>query len=330
MGLIEKAGRFVPVLGAALEVKNSLSPETIKRRATKIGAGVLLSSAAVTGIYAHSLNKPDEQHTVTMDGGVGTVKNINRNMIELHLIGFQTEVDEVRVEDRQGDRKALGIPLPDITHELVVSDRLIDSNLCITGGKKDMTETVVDGVKHVEYVLDPADISICSRESVNSLAISAEDGNWITNINDASDALSKLGKGGADHAGNAALDKANRQRSAMAQIARNLALQTVNTKCGPKVFELTKQDALNRIEDALGREDEVFTATFPDGLKDIAIEGKSEVDAFFDELSSLQQPGQKISYEVRSVGECKVSPEALKQGASTDVRSNQSDAAGER
>src|SRR5690606_15639698 len=110
-------------------------------------------------------------------------------------VGFETEVDGTWVENRETDRKGpFGVSLPDITHELIVNDRLIDSTLCITGGQKDMTERTVNGVNHVEYILDPADISVCSAESPDSLAISIEDGNWITNINDADKNLGKIGK----------------------------------------------------------------------------------------------------------------------------------------
>lgn len=315
MKMIETVGRFVPGLNVALEIKKSLNPEVIKRRAAILGVGALALSAAGTGIFMSGMNKPNEQHTMTMDGGEATVKSMDRNLAELHVVGFQTGVDGVWVEDREGGRKALGVPLPDITHELLQDGRLIDSDLCIKGGdkSKDITETVIDGVRHVDYVIDPADISVCSRESVNSLVISREDGNWITNINDADKNLRKLGKDAEGQKNSKAIEDENQQRAKMARIAKNLALQTVNRQCGPKVFEVTKEDVLDRIEDLLGRDGEVFTAKYPDGLTEVTIEGKSEVDKFFEELPSQQEPGKAYAYEIQSMGECKISPEAMNE-----------------
>lgn len=309
MKLLETAGRFVPGVGAIIELKRALDPEVAKRRAKRFGAGVFAVTAIGTGAYMSSSNEPNREIVTTLDGGEGKVTDVNRNLAEIHIVGYTSEIDGVRVEEREVNRRGwLNIPLPDLTREVITNDRKIDSSLCIAGGKKDLTEQVINGVTHVNYVIDPADISICSRESVDSVALAFEDGNWLTNMNDAGSEMGKMGKEAKDEMEAENARKATEQKSRMAQLSKNLALQTANRECGPIVFEATKTDALKRIEDTLGREGEVFTAEFSSGTEAAAIQGKSEVDAFFENLSKTQVEGVQLTYDVAKAGTCEISP----------------------
>lgn len=271
---------------------------------------------AVLGVTGSTMwpDKSVEQQELIVNGGSAQVNDINRALADMHVTGFEATIPRLSARSTEVDRKLIGpIPLPDIMTESALYDEVIVSDLCLKGGKKDMTEQTIDGVNHVDYVIDPADISVCSREKPEHYATVRDDGNWITDANQASNNLNKIGKDVDTQERNADIAKANKLQSKLQKINRNLAILTVNKQCAPKVFDVTKDDLLNRVEDILGRDGEVFTARYDESMGEPAISGKSEMDAFFKDLADNKEPGIEISYGVDSVGSCELAPELLNE-----------------
>jgi hypothetical protein len=243
----------------------------------------------------------------TLDGGEATVKYIDRKFTKQEVIGFTTEVDgasAVEITKRTGP---FGIPLPDIEAGMQIDNYVVSSALCFNPGVKKIEETTYadSDKRHYRVEIDPADISVCSKQDLSVQAINKPTGNWIDLINSASNDITRL------WGGSNATEAEDIKKSQLLQEAQKMAQYKVNTQCGPAVFDKVKEDMKQLIIDDVVRSDnetaEVIFKVDKSGA--VKITGQSELDA---QIKEKQAAGWKI--DASAVGECKV-PASVVGGA---------------
>lgn len=270
-----------------------------------LGAGVGAAASARVSYIEH-LRSQFEVEEVGVQGGEATVTEINRNLIETHSVGFESEVDGVMVKHTLTNRKAdpfKVVPAPDIVKSVSMDDVVIESALCIKGGDQSMKAWEEDGVSRVEYTINPDDIMVCGKESPHFAPTIKTDGSWNTNIAKGFSEFEKL----------FVESKADETENKLIKAAANTALYTVYTQCAPKVFEHTKQDFLDNIAKNLRRDGEVLTVVYPEGLKpeDIKISGESDITDPLSVLRDENNPDIVVDSLAGSAGSCEISPEVL-------------------
>lgn len=306
--------------------------ETRTKRRNRALAAVGLASCVGLGVAMSFTEGNGEVVETTANGGVGTVVEIDRTLSEHHVIGFKTEVDGATAERKLTNRTLVNgvpvldaipgvnaIPAPDIVASVRVDDFVVSSDLCFPGGKKTLEQTEINGVTHIKYELDPADIRVCSAEDVMYTPAVHHDGNWIQNMNDASAELNKMFPSVDDAKDMDSIKKANAIKEDIRKVATNAALLTVNRECAPKVLEITEKDLLERIAEDIGRDGEVVTVTLKEGAGHV-FEGLSEVDEFFKQKKAEETDNIKWNFNAGVVGKCTVAADFkdIKTKASTN------------
>jgi hypothetical protein len=303
----------------------SYSEQSRYSRGAKSMAGVALFLAAGTGVAMSYTEDSGPVVEVSASGGEAKVKRIYRDASTHHVIGFDTEVDGGTAERKLTNRTLVdgvpvldaipgvnAIPAPDIVANVRIDDYYVASDLCFPGGKKEMTERVINGVTHIDYEVDTADIKVCSAEHPHKTPHIAHDGNWVQNLNDASADINRMfpNENGTNNV--ESINEENRIKSLIEKVAKNAMLLTVNRVCAPEVFDITHLDMAKRIAEDIGREGEVVNVTFkPNASGKIAIEGASEIDAFFEERKAEETKDVQWNFEGGIAGTCKIAEDVI-------------------
>ena len=286
-----------------------------KRRTRNIAVGGLAIGAlagVISGVHNMEGNEVVEK---TGQGGEANVTLIDYTFSKQEVIGFTTEVDGASVTDVIKRTGPFGVPLPDIEAGMRVDNYVVNSALCFDAKSKNIEMTTYSGSdrRHYKVEIDPADISVCSKQDMSIQALTTPTGNIIEFINNASEDINRaLGVNGDS------IEKENAKKSALTQDAQSLALFNVNSQCGPKVFEVAKDPMKELIADDIARTDndtvEVIYKVDKDGK--VAITGQSELDA---KIKKMQEQGRKLN--VDSIGECKI-PQNVIRGEDERPKSN--------
>lgn len=277
-----------------------------RRRTRNIAVGGLAIGAlagVVSGVHNMEGNVVVEK---TAEGGEANVKYIDYTFSKQEVIGFTTEVDGASVTDVIKRTGPFGVPLPDIEAGIRVDNYVVNSALCFDAKSKKVKELTYSNSdkRHYEVEIDPADISVCSKQDMSVQALTTPTGNIIEFINNASDDINRaLGVNGDS------IEKENAKKSALTQDAQSMALFNVNSQCGPKVFGVAKDEMKELIADDLVRsEDETVEVVYKvDKDGEVAITGQSELDA---QIKKMQDQGRKLNIE--SIGECKISQNVVR------------------
>lgn len=307
-----RAARAERRLNETDEARNS-------RLRRKYGATGLLLCMGVGAAMAFT----DTHHSVieqSANGGKGTVFDINRTLSKHHVVGFKAEFDGVTAEEKEVNRTLFetvpglnavpgvnAIPAPDIVTNVTIDDLILTSDFCFPGGEKKMKEYKVNGVTHIDYIVDPADIRVCSAEDPMYQPKVTPGGNFITNMNNADAELYKLGDGNGKD--NETVKKVNATRETVRKLAVNAALLTNARVCAPQVLEVTKEDIKKLIAEDIKREGEVVNVIFEEGAGHV-FEGKSDIDAFFEQKKKDENDKFRWNYSGGNItGTCTLAAE---------------------
>jgi hypothetical protein len=295
------------------------------RRGTKVMAILALAGAAGTGVAMSFTEQSGPVVEMSANGGTAEVKRIDRTVSKHHVIGFETEVDGGTAERKLTNRTLVNgvpvldaipgvnaIPAPDIIASVRIDDFYVASDLCFPGGKKPMTERVVNGVTHIDYEVDTADIKVCSAEHPLKTPLIAHDGNWVQNINDASADINRMFPNENGTKNSESINEENRIKSLIEKVAKSAMLLTVNRECAPEVFDITHLDMAKRIAEDIGRDGEVVHVTFkPNASGKVAIDGASEIDAFFKQRKEEETKDIKWNFEGGIAGTCTIAKDVV-------------------
>jgi hypothetical protein len=279
-----------------------------KRRVNKLGTALL----ALTGIGLGTVsgcNNVESQQVVehAAEGGHATVQYIDRKLSRQEVIGFTTVVNGASATETIKRTGPLGIALPDITAGMTVDNYVVNSALCFDAGVKHIEKTIYDNSNRRDYrvEIDPADISVCSEQDLTQQAVNHPSGNWVDLINSASNDINRI-FGGTD--GTAEEDA---KKSALLQQAQKMAQFTVNTQCGPLVFDQEKEDMKQLIAKEVSSDpnDTVEVVFKIDAAGKVAITGQSDLDK---DIKQKQAEGWKI--DAGSVGKCELPPKVAGGG----------------
>jgi hypothetical protein len=259
----------------------------LKLSGVGVGVGLLLANG-----HLH------EEHVETaVEGGSAEVLHVDRKFSQINIISFDTRVDGIFSETGDKDRGAfLGIPLPDLTTNLTMNNLLVESSLCMPAKEKTVDYFPTEN-KYVVHI-DPADISVCSKQDPLNIPEITPGGSWAQKINDASNDLNRI----ADEHGEA-VKKENAARALIEHAAITKGIYDVNMECAPKVFDVVKEDFAKEVANQEWRKsNETIEVVYDvhDG-GDVTISGKSDMDAA---MAKLQADGVNIKGGL--VSECKL------------------------
>ncbi|HEV7951750.1 MAG TPA: hypothetical protein VGO98_00015 [Candidatus Saccharimonadales bacterium] len=294
-------------------------------RRVKALAGFAIVAAAGTGVVMSFTEESGPVTEVSASGGTAEVKRIYRDASEHHVIGFDTEVDGGTAERKLTNRKLVdgvpvldaipgvnAIPAPDIVANVRIDDFYVASDLCFPGGRKAMNERVVNGVTHIDYEVDTADIKVCSAEHPLKTPHIAHDGNWVQNMNDASADINRMFPNENGTKNPESVNEEDRIKSLIEKVAKSAMLLTVNRVCAPEVFDITHLDMAKRIAEDIGREGEVVNVTFkPNASGKIAIDGASQIDAFFEERKAEETKDVQWNFDGGIAGTCTIAEDVV-------------------
>jgi hypothetical protein len=269
----------------------------------------VIAGFGACALVGAAMSMTDTPHSVieqSANGGTGTVFEINRTLSVHHVVGFKTEIDGATGEQKETNRTLFEtvpglnlvplvkeIPAPDIIANVKIDDLIITSDFCFPGGEKKMKEYEVNGIKNIDYTVDPADIRVCSAEDPMYEPTVTPGGNFITNMNNADTELQKIPDGSGKDV--ESVKKANATKETIRKLAVNAALLTVNRVCAPQVLEVTKDDIKTLLADDIRRDGEVVNVIFEEGAGHV-FEGESVIDAFFNQKKEEEKKDDKFRW----------------------------------
>lgn len=254
------------------------------------GAGVGIGLVLANGHMHESTTE------ASVEGGVAEVTHIDKTFSEINIIGFTTRVDGVFAEVGEKNRSAFGIPLPDLTTNLTVSNFVVQSSLCMPAKEKTIDFYPAEN-KYVVHI-DPADISVCSKQDLSVEPDKKPGGSWAQAINDSSNDIDRAIGNDA-----AAVKKENEVRTKLDQSIAIKAIYDVNKECAPKVFKVARDNFTEEVIKQTRRDKSETIEVVYDveaGGK-VAISGKSDMDAI---IAKMQADGVDIKGGL--VDECKL------------------------
>ncbi len=276
--------------------------------------GLAIGSLAgvISGVHNVGASEVVEK---TAKGAEATVTSIDYKFSRQEVIGFTAEADGASASDVIKRTGPFGVPLPDIEAGMRVDDYGVVGALCFDSKSKKIEETTYSNSdkRHLKVEIDPADIRVCTKQDMSIQALMTPTGNIIEFINNASDDINRaLGVNGDS------VQKENAKKSELVQDAQRMALYTINSKCGPLVFEAAKDEMKQLIADDLRRtENETVEVVFKVGSKgEVAITGQSDLDV---QIKKMQEQGRKL--DAGSIGECKL-PQSVIRGEDERPKSN--------
>jgi hypothetical protein len=262
-----------------------------------VGAGVVGVGGGVIIGWGHK-----GQGVETIKGGEATIHSIDKTYHDESVIGFKTQVDggfSQYVEPMMAP--LIDVPIPGLN--IITTEQLdgfvVDSSLCFKGGKKDTTYN--DTTKQYITTIDPADISVCSKEDPMIIPVETPGGNFFKDAGEAKgSAIAMLKQAtGVDFSSPEKIAEQNALRAKLRKDNKNAALQLVNKQCGPEVFNATQEEIKGLIIDDLnlqkGQTAEVVFKVNADGK--VAITGQSDIDKYFQNTDGR-------THKVGSLGSC--------------------------
>ncbi|MFI5212556.1 MAG: hypothetical protein ACHQTE_01170 [Candidatus Saccharimonadales bacterium] len=237
----------------------------------------------------------------TTSSGQATIHSIDKTYHDESVIGFKSQVDGGTSKFVEPLSNPLHIPIPNL--DIVTTEQLdgfvVDSSLCFKGGKKDTTYN--ETTKHYVTTIDPADISVCSKEDPMIIPVETPGGNFFKDIGEMKGAAAATLKAatGIDWTSPAKVAEQNALRAKLRKDNKNAAFKLVNEQCGPKVFSATQEEVKGLIIDDLnlqiGQTAEVVFKVNADGK--VAITGQSDIDKYFENTDGR-------THTVKSIGAC--------------------------
>ena len=250
--------------------------ETYKKRVLRrrLAMGAVSLSAAL-GVFAGAHNGNAERVEYSAEAGKARVTYIDRQLSKISIIGFETNVDNVKAKAVEHNRP-LGDALPlDLWREMTVDHFSVTSELCMDAGSRKIEKTEEpNGKTSLRVVINPErDMYVCSRENLGQTPTETIDGSVNALIKDGITNIERTFNKTSDEA-----KKANAIWATLGQAARTAAEITVNKKCAPLVFGVTQADAKRLIADGLRRDDnEVIEVDFTAGPSgDVKLTGQSD------------------------------------------------------
>lgn len=254
-----------------------------------VGVGLLLANG-----HLH-----ENRVETAVEGGVAEVLKVDRNFSQINIISFLTRVDGIFSETGEKDRSFLAVPLPDLTTNITMDNLFVESSLCMPAEKKEVD--YYPALSKYVVRIDPADISVCSKQSPMHIPKTTPGGSWAQKINEASNDLTRIGDEKA-----AEVQKENAARDLITHAAITKGIYDVNMECAPKVFDVAKDDFAKKLgEQTWLKPNETIEVIYDvkDGGK-IAISGKSDMDAAIEKLMA-----EGVDIRGGLVDECKLPPQ---------------------
>lgn len=241
----------------------------LKNRRRTIGAATTLLAV---GLFSGLHNGPADKREVTAEGGKATVTYIDRHLSKIYVLGFETRVDGASATSVEENRP-LGMNL-DLVRSLKLSNYMVKSALCMDAGDRKIEEiTEPDGRVHYRIEINPEqDMAVCSEKDLSVVPTEVPGGSWNAQVGDG---LTNVGGPDSDAAKKEIAIKAE-----MRQAAEIAAIDTVNKRCAPVVFDQEKDAVATLIADGLRRNsseviDVVYTAN---ANGKVVLSGKSDLD----------------------------------------------------
>lgn len=266
-----------------------------KNRRRTIGAATTLLAV---GLFSGLHNGPADKREVTAEGGKATVTYIDRHLSQIDVLGFETRVDGASATSVEENRP-FGVNL-DLVRSLKLSNYMVKSALCMDASDRKIAEiTEPDGRVHYRVEINPEqDMSVCSKKDMSIVPTELPGGSWNAQVGDG---LTNISGPDSDQAKKEAAIKAE-----MRQAAEIAAIDTVNKKCAPLVFNQEKDTVATLIADGLRRNnsEQIEVVYTTDAKGQVTLTGKSDLDGI---IAQQAVNGVKINdRNGGTAGECTV------------------------